>query len=274
VQAHQYYVQEQHTEKPNAMTITRRTAAFDSIAPSLATQIKKLVDEKVYPGISVAVILDGRSIWSFQAGTQHLETNERITERTCFRLASITKTFTALAVLGLRDEGRLHLDEPIAKTVRQALTWRSHTSDSAPITWRHLLTHTSGLPRVGPLDFTRTDKGPTKTRLEHLFKDIESLNSPGVETRYSNLGYAVLGLAISKRAGRSYEEEIHRRFLKPLSMTDAGFSRSDCDKTATGYARRRSVRINRRHIALAHLSNGRLAATKHERYRTNSSFNA
>ena len=239
VQSSAYYVRERRSTLPSPSTTTKRAAVVTAITPKLALQAEELVKNGTYPGVAIGIVLDQVLLWTYQAGTKNVETLEPISKDTCFRMASITKTFTALAVLALRDEGKLNLDESIAKTVPQANQWLRPTSDSPDISWRHLLTHTSGLPRVGPIDFTRTDVGPTADILENQLRVIQLVSSPGTETRYSNLGYAILGLAISKQTGRPYEDIIEEKFLTPLKMRNAGFSPTDCSDIAQGYRRTR-----------------------------------
>ena len=221
----------------SATTLENRANVLHALSSELETRARTLVENQVYPGLSIAVVLDGRTQWAYQVGKKDIESGAAVRPGTCFRLASITKTVTALTILALRDEGLLALDDPISRALPQAKTWRPVTSDSPEVTWRHLLTHTSGLPRIGSLDFTRTDTPVTRSELETALTNLLLIASPGTQTRYSNLGYAALGLALSNITQESFPEFVTSKLLRPLTMTEAGFARHACADVATGYSR-------------------------------------
>ena len=138
------------------------------------------------------------------------------TDTTLFRIASITKVFTGLAVMRLRDEGRVDLDDP----VREHLPWfRLRNSDTLPpVTIRHLLTHTSGLPTYSAAtDFDRW-ASPDAGRLREALPTQSLVSAPGSGFKYSNLGFAVLGQLVEAASGLPYGRYLEERILSSLGM--------------------------------------------------------
>jgi D-alanyl-D-alanine carboxypeptidase len=167
------------------------------------------------PGAVVVVLRDGEVVLSRAQGLANIETNEAATTRTRFRLASISKSFTALLALQLVERGRLSLDDPIEKYV-------SGLAGGDRILVRHVLSHTAGLP-----DFMS---------LDDALKLVPD-GVPGVRLNYSNLGYALLARVIEKAGGGSYEEQLRERILEPLGMSDTGVDRGEAAEPgwAKGY---------------------------------------
>jgi len=157
------------------------------------------------------------------------------------RIASMTKSFTAAAILALRDEGRLRLDDEVAEHLPEAaglLRGTQHLllADSPALTLRHLLTMSAGLVTDNPWG----DRQEAMTREEFarlLAEGLGFVHRPGTGFEYSNTGYALLGRVIDEVAGAPYPQVIHDRFLRPLGMEDTAFSREGLpeDRVATGH---------------------------------------
>jgi CubicO group peptidase (beta-lactamase class C family) len=159
-------------------------------------------------------------------------------ERTVFRIASMSKSFTASAVLLLRDEGALRLDDQAAAYVPDLGSWTFGAADAAPVTIRHLLTMTAGFPTDDP--WGDRQQGLPLDRFQALLAGGVSFNwAPGTRFEYSNLGYAVLGLVVAAAAGRPYDEFVRSRLLAPLGMTRTGYAAGEFDAggLAKGYRR-------------------------------------
>lgn len=167
------------------------------------------------PGAAVLVLRDGAVVHSKAYGLASVEAGLPNTPRTKFRLASVSKSFTALLVLQLVEQGRIRLDEPLETFVPGVV-------GGGRMTIRHLLSHTAGMP-----DFMR-------------FEDAAKLpreSAPGERLNYSNLGYSALGRVIEKVTGRSYEAQLREALLDPLGMKDSGCDRRDAPLAdrAVGY---------------------------------------
>ncbi|MBL9175783.1 MAG: beta-lactamase family protein [Verrucomicrobiales bacterium] len=188
------------------------------------------------PGYVYGVVVDGRLIHVRAAGLATLTPERPVTEETRFRIASMTKSFTAMAILKLRDAGRLTLEDPVERWIPQFARVKATTTDSPKITLRHLLRMSSGFPQDDPWG---------DRRLEDTVRQLESLvsgglafsNPPGVTWEYSNLGYALLGQVVSRASGRPFQEYITREILRPLGMTNTlwEFAKVPDGRMAQGY---------------------------------------
>jgi len=190
------------------------------------------------PGLSMGIVHDQTLIWSGGFGWADVERREPATADTLYRIGSITKLFTATALLILRDEGRLHLDDPLTAH----LPWfqMKAAADAGTITVRHLLTHTSGLPREGAFPYFTDSRFPT---LDEIRARLPMQERPlPVETRwkYSNLGATLAGEVVGAVAGEPYVDFVRRRILAPLGMTATLVATPEPGhpRLATGYARR------------------------------------
>ena len=125
-------------------------SAFDDLLPSLDARFERLAREAAVPGVAWGVVRDGRLDHSGGAGTIRDGEDRPPNTDTVYRIASMTKSFTAATVLLLRDEGRLRLDDPVADHVPALADWAPPTTDSVPVTIRDLLTMSSGLPTDDP----------------------------------------------------------------------------------------------------------------------------
>jgi CubicO group peptidase (beta-lactamase class C family) len=186
------------------------------------------------PGASVLVLKNGEPVARRSYGYPSLEGNEPITPATNFRLASVTKQFTAAAILLLNEDGKLSLDDGIRKFLP------SLPDLAAPITIRHLLTHTSGLidyEDVIPASMTR-QLGDADV-LALLEGQSTFYFTAGSSYRYSNSGYALLALIVAKVSGQTFAQFLHARIFAPLGMHntvayEAGIS--EVTQRAFGYS--------------------------------------
>ncbi len=170
------------------------------------------------PGLVYGLVVDGRLVHTGALGYADAGARTAATPQSVFRIASLTKSFVALAVLRLRDEGRLRLDDP-AENYLPELKKRPPTpaSDAPPFTVRQLLSHAAGLPEDNPwgdrqLARTDADLGAL------LGRGVSVANAPGAAYEYSNLGYALLGRLVTRVAGQPFQAYITAHILKPLGM--------------------------------------------------------
>jgi CubicO group peptidase (beta-lactamase class C family) len=157
---------------------------------------------------------------------------------TVFRIASMTKSFTASAVLALRDAGLLRLDDPVTGFVPELRGRAGVTADSPPITLRHLLTMTAGFPTDDPWG-DRQQGTPLPEFATLLARGLRPAWAPGTRFEYSNLGYALLGRVISAVTQAEYPDFVRARLLGPLGMSRTGFEAGEFDPAglARGHAR-------------------------------------
>jgi CubicO group peptidase (beta-lactamase class C family) len=198
--------------------------------PERLTKIKQAIPslDKIYqdyasknniPGFSYGIVVDGELLHLQCGGYANVENKTPVTEKTVFRIASLSKSFTAMAILKLRDAGKLQLDDPIERYIPEFKN-QQLTSDSPAITIRDLLTHASGLPQDDPWG-DRKLCDTTDEFLKVLKDGVHFSNATGTNFEYSNLGYTILGQVINKASGISFQEYIAKNIWQPLAMQTA-----------------------------------------------------
>lgn len=190
------------------------------------------------PGLAYGVILGGELIHSRGLGTLRVGEDATPTASSVFRIASMTKSFTAAAVLALRDDGALALDDLAEEYVPELRSLRPATADSPRISVRNLLTMTAGLPTDDPWG-DREQGTPDGEFAEFLAGGITFAWATGTRFEYANLGYAILGRVITAASGTGYAHFVRNRLLEPLGMTSTGFEAAEFagDRLARGYRR-------------------------------------
>lgn len=179
-------------------------------------------EQERIPGLALGIVQGGHLVHATTVGLANREAGRHVNVGTAFRIASMTKNMTALAILSLRDRGCLQLDAPLAHYVPQFAAVKPATRDSAPVTVRHLLTHTAGFVTDDP--WGDRVLGMTPAELDtviatgHLFA-----RPPGLAFEYSNLGYALLGRVLTNVSGEPYQAYMIRTFLEPLGMAHTTF---------------------------------------------------
>lgn len=183
---------------------------------------------------SVLLARDGVSVFSQSYGMANYELDAPNTVQTVFRIASITKQFTAVAIMQMHEQGKLNVGDPICKHLEQCpAAWR-------PITIRQLLTHTSGIQNYSSLpdwDELLAVKSYQHSDLVALFRDLPLQFEPGDKYEYSNSGYYLLGLILERASGKTYGQYLREKIFEPLGMTHSGYeeSRSLIPNRASGY---------------------------------------
>jgi CubicO group peptidase (beta-lactamase class C family) len=197
------------------------------------------------PGLAYGIVLGGELVHAAGLGERHLGGPVPDAD-TVFRIASMTKSFTASAILALRDDGVLKLDDPAEGYVPELRGWPSVTTDSARVSIRHLLTMTAGFPTDDPWG-DRQQGLPLEEFASFLAGGVRFNWAPGTRFEYSNLGYAILGRVITAVTGAAYPDYIRHRLLHPLGMTRTGYEVEEFEEpgllgpvpagTARGYRR-------------------------------------
>ena len=164
------------------------------------------------PAVQIAVSEHGRIIYSEAFGMSDLESSTAATPRSVLQIGSITKQFTAAAILRLAERGALTLDDRIEKFVPE------FDPRGATITLRQLLSHTSGVPAIAPNEYSPLTRKQFMTLIDG--KPLES--TPGSKFSYSNTGYRLLGYAIESITGVTFADFIHSEFALPLGLIDTG----------------------------------------------------
>lgn len=217
-------------------------AKLDRLVPRLDTLYTTLQRESHAPGMAVGIVLGGEIVYAKGFGLRDLERKTPFDADTPFRIASVTKGFIAMAILKLRDEGRLDLDAPAARYYPPIGKLAYPTRDAPRVTVRHLLTHASGMPEDNPwADVTENLSEPDLAR---LLDGGQMARVPGIHYEYSNVGWAVLGRVIERVSGVPAQEYVRREILGPLGMRHSGWHAGDFEPgaVATGYRGREGAR--------------------------------
>ena len=204
--------------------------------PEIDAGFAKFQADAHVPGIVYGVVRDGKLVHVKGLGVQDLDAKRPVTPDTVFRIASMTKAFTALAILNLRDAGKLSLDDSAEKYIPEMRGWTYPTKDSPRIRVRDLLAHVGGFVTDDPWG-DRQQVMPEADFTAMLRAGVPFTRAPQMQHEYSNFGYALLGRIVSRASGMPYRTYVERTLLKPLGMTASGFEPADIPaaRRAIGY---------------------------------------
>src|SRR3954451_11275726 len=203
---------------------TRSMPAPELLAAELERLVRKEQRERRLPSIAADVVRGGEIVWETAVGAADVESRREATTDTQYRLGSITKTFTAAAIMQLRDEGKLGLEDPLDRHVEGA----PHTPSI-----RRLLSHTSGLQRETHDDAWLNQKFAAVPELLETLHEAESVLPAGARFHYSNLAFALLGIVVERISGTPYTEYVRQRLLDPLQLKRTTFDPDE--QAAKGY---------------------------------------
>ncbi len=221
---------------PPRFTDPARVRKLGSALPSVDQIFRRYAAERKIPGMVWGVVIDGRLAHVESVGVRDRSSGAPVTAGTAFRIASMTKSFTALAILKLRDEGKLSLEDPVSKWLPEFARMQLPTRDTAPLRIRQLLSHSAGLPEDNPWgdqQLSATDGDLT----EWLGRGIPFSTPPGTRYEYSNYAFGLLGRIVTKAAGVPYEKYVRAEILAKLHMDASTFDFSQVPpgNRAVGY---------------------------------------
>ena len=222
--------------KPAAFTDPDRLKKIEAAYPVIDQLYKDYAEKNHWPGTAYGIVVDGKLVHSGGLGYTDLKNKIVADAQSDFRIASMSKSLTAMAILKLRDEGKLKLDDPAYLYIPEMKGAKYLTKDAAPVTLRNLLTHTAGYPEDNP--WGDRQLAASDVELIAIYKKGVSFSTnPGTGYEYSNLGFATLGYIIKKVSGKTYEQYITDNILKPLGMTHTywEYTKVPKDKLAHGY---------------------------------------
>lgn len=216
-------------------------AVEDSDTQKLISEAEELIIDKMnqgkLPGLSVAIVKDGETVYKAGFGYANMETGEKVTSDTLFQIGSNSKAFTALGVFQLQKDGLINLNDPITKYI----PWLKllYNGREADVTIEEFLHHTSGVSsntiyRIPELNEENNDSIEKTVR---TIAGIELVSQPGTKYEYATINYDVLGLLIEKASGEKYENYIQKYVLDAsgLSNTYMYRSKANAAQLASGY---------------------------------------
>ncbi|MBP2158183.1 MULTISPECIES: serine hydrolase [Asticcacaulis] len=168
------------------------------------------------PSAQIAVVKDGEIVYSKAFGVASIDGNVKATTKSRYQIASVSKAFTAAAVLALVEDGKLSLDDTVSK-------WLPDLTSADQITVRQLISHTSGYSDYWPQDYVMetVTKPTTAQKIANTYAKAPLDYKPGDEWQYSNTGYVVAGLIVEKVSGKPLFDFMQDRILKPIGIHDA-----------------------------------------------------
>lgn len=211
-------------------------APIATLVPTFDSMVQRYMQGANVPGMVYGIVRQGRVEHVGTMGVQDLDARRPVSAGSHFRIASMSKAFTALAILKLRDDGKLRLDDLAEEYVPELRGWRYPTSDSPRIRVRDLVSHVGGLVTDDPWgDRQQVMPDADFTRL--LQDGVPFTRAPGIAHEYSNLGYAILGRIIANVSGLPYDQYIEQQIMRPLGMTSTGYdyTAAPADTRALGY---------------------------------------
>jgi CubicO group peptidase (beta-lactamase class C family) len=213
-----------------------RAAKLAAAYPEIDRLFTEFATREHIPGAAWGIIVDGRLAHVGVTGYRDLATKALVDSNTVFRIASMTKSFTAMAILKLRDDGKLSLDDPAEKYVPELAGLKYPTTDSPRITIRHLLSHAEGFPEDNP--WGDQQLAITDEQMSRLMRQgIPFSTAPGTAYEYSNYGFAILGRIVTRASGMPYRDYVTTHILRPLGMTSTTLEPASVAKNrlAQGY---------------------------------------
>ena len=199
-------------------------SAPEALTAELEQLVRREQRDKRLPSIAAAVTRAGEPVWETAVGAADVRAEREATPDTQYRVGSITKTFTAAAIMQLRDEGKLDLEDRLDAYIEGA----AHVP-----TLRRLLSHTSGLQRETQDDAWLRAQFAAVPELVETFDRAEQVLPPGARFHYSNLAFALLGIVVERVSGVPYREYVEQRLLRPLGLARTSFDPQE--PAATGY---------------------------------------
>ncbi len=209
---------------------------LDQLAPEIDALFAKYQADQHIPGMVYGVVSDGKLAYVKGIGVQDLDAGRPVTPDSLFRIASMTKAFTALSILKLRDDGKLRLDDLAEHYVPEMKGWTYPTKDSPRIRVRDLLHHVGGFVTDDPWG-DRQQVLPQKDFTRMIAAGVPFSREPQTGFEYSNFGYALLGRIVANASGMAYADYVRQTILTPLGMTSSGYDAPNAPKAryAIGY---------------------------------------
>ncbi len=203
----------------------------DSVLRELIPEIEDLAEAKIaqyrIPGLALGIVRDQELAWFGGFGSADLDSDRKPDEHTIARVASVTKTFTTAAIMQLRDEGKLGLDDPLVQHVPEFAEVRARCGTVEGVTIRRLLTHRSGLVTESPTHGWGALRFPSREEVLEKLPETEVVIPQDSGWKYSNLGFGLLGEVVYRLSGQPYTEYVHERIIEPLGLTSTVFDLTD-----------------------------------------------
>ncbi len=203
--------------KPKVFTNDNRLEKIKEIAPEIQQLIEEHARTRNIPGIAYGIVVDDELVIASATGLSDPEHELPATTKSSFRIASMTKSFTAMAIMKLRDEGKLSLIDPVAHYIKEMSGIEYLTGDAPIIDIENLLTMTAGFPEDNPWGDRQLNESD-QMLIDLISGGVSFSNPSSYQYEYSNTGFALLGNIVSRVSGMPFQEYIREHILQPLGM--------------------------------------------------------
>jgi CubicO group peptidase (beta-lactamase class C family) len=222
--------------KPPVFANDNRLEKIKKIMPEMQELIQEHAKAGHIPGIAYGIVVDDSLVVASATGQINLEKKLPATTKSSFRIASMTKSFTAMAILKLRDEGKLSLSDPVSQYIEEMSGVEYLTDDNPDIDIENLLTMTAGFPEDNPWGDRQLDE-PDQMLMDLIEEGISFSSPTSCQYEYSNTGYALLGNIVTRVSGKPFQEYIRESILQPLGMNHTYWEYDNVpdEKLAAGY---------------------------------------
>lgn len=205
--------------QPPAFADTGRVKKMKAAFPVIEKLFREHAERNHFPGLAFGIVADGKLIYSGATGFTDEKQKITATSASVFRIASMSKSFTGLALLQLRDAGKINLDDPVSKYIPEMEQVKYLTNDAAPITIRNLITHSAGFPEDNPWGDRQLADSDAEL-LKIITEGVHFSTVPSTSYEYSNLGFALAGHVITRISGMPYQKYIDDNIFRPLGMNN------------------------------------------------------
>ena len=207
------------TFKAAAFTETDRVQKVVALGAEIEALLQQTAKDNHYPGMVYGIVMEGKLVWSSSYGIVNTDNKVPVSNKSLFKIASMSKSFTAMAIMKLVEMGKLKLNDEAATYMPEMKNLVYLTKDATPITIENLLTMTAGFPEDNPWGDRQLEDTPEE--LQALVAEgLSFSNIPSFGYEYSNTGFAILGQIISNVSGQPYQEFINENIFKPLGMNN------------------------------------------------------
>jgi CubicO group peptidase (beta-lactamase class C family) len=228
----------QRNESPRAPGFNDVRAFNDDDNARVDAWLQEQVARARYPGLSVAIVRDGKIAYQGAFGFEDIKARRKATPETSYHVASVTKAFTASLAVMLHARGVVDLDQPVVKYLPGDVSISTRPEVGATITLRQLASHTSGLPRGAPGP-VQSVEGRYQLEPKRLYEHLARVKlefAPGTDELYSNLGFGLLGHALERAAGKPFDRLLQEMLCDPLRLERTVINDNDKLRVATGYS--------------------------------------
>ncbi len=222
--------------QPAVFSDTGRLQKMASVFPVIDSIVRGYAALHHLPGLVYGIVANGQLVHKGALGFTDIQKKTPATPSSLFRIASMSKSFACMAILKLRDAGKLNLEDPAYAYIPELKGLKYPTLDAPHITIRHLMTHGAGFPEDNPWG-DRQLADSDADLMAFIAGQVSFSNPPGVAYEYSNLGFALLGKIITKASGMRYQDYVKREILVPLGMEKTTYEFAEVEplQLAHGY---------------------------------------